>query len=49
MTSSFNSTLGNLEIERLEVGPDLLVQLMEDDIPLPETEAPGIVKTDLFK
>ena len=49
MTSSFNSALGNLEIKRLETGPDLLAQLMEDDIPLPETEAPDIVKTALFR
>jgi SWI/SNF-related matrix-associated actin-dependent regulator of chromatin subfamily A3 len=49
MTSSFDSALGSLEIERLEVGPDLLAQLMEDDIPLPEAEAPDIVKTGLFK
>ena len=49
MTSSFNSALGSLEIKRLETGPDLLAQLMEDDIPLPETEAPDIVKTALFR
>ena len=49
LTSSFDSTLGNLEIERLEVGPDLLAQLMEDDIPLPETEPPDIVQTKLFR
>ncbi|KAF4635250.1 hypothetical protein G7Y89_g2850 [Cudoniella acicularis] len=44
MADSFDLVLGNLEIERLEVGPDLLAQLMEDEIPLPETEAPDIVK-----
>ena len=49
MTSSFDSTLGNLEIERLEAGPNLLTQLMEDEIALPETEAPDIVTTKLFK
>ncbi|RFU23988.1 hypothetical protein B7463_g12351, partial [Scytalidium lignicola] len=48
MTDSFDLALGNLEIERLETGPDLLGQLMKDDIPLPETEAPDIVKTALF-
>ena len=48
MTEIFDSALGNLEIERLEAGPDLLEQLMEDDIPLPETGTPGIVKTSLF-
>lgn len=49
MTDSFDSVIGSLEIERLEAGPDLLAQLMEDDIPLPETEAPDIVKTALFQ
>jgi SWI/SNF-related matrix-associated actin-dependent regulator of chromatin subfamily A3 len=49
MTSSFDSTLGNLEIERLEAGPNLLAQLMENDNPLPETEPPDIVTTKLFR
>jgi SWI/SNF-related matrix-associated actin-dependent regulator of chromatin subfamily A3 len=49
MTSLFVSTLGNLQIERLEAGPDLLAQLMVDVVFLPETEAPDIVKTKLFK
>lgn len=49
MTTSFESNPGDLEIERLQVGPDLLAQLMEDDVPLPETEAPEIVKTPLFR
>ncbi len=48
MSDSFEYSLGNLEIERLEVGPDLLEQLMEDDAPLPETDAPPIVITKLF-
>jgi len=48
MTDSFAYSLGNLEIERLEVGPDLLEQLMEDEAPLPETDAPKIVATRLF-
>lgn len=49
MTSSFDSPLEDQEIERLEAGPDLLAQLMEDEISLPETDAPVIVKTDLFR
>ncbi|KAI9640654.1 hypothetical protein NHQ30_010958 [Ciborinia camelliae] len=49
MADSFNSTVGNLEIEELRLGPDLLAQLMKDEIPLEETEAPGIVKTALFR
>jgi SWI/SNF-related matrix-associated actin-dependent regulator of chromatin subfamily A3 len=49
MTDSFNCLPGNLEIERLEVGPDLLARLMEDELLLTETEAPGIVKTALFR
>jgi hypothetical protein len=48
MTDSFDRPLGNLEIERLELGPDLLAQLMEDELSLTETEAPDIVKTALF-
>lgn len=48
MADSFDLVPGNVEIERLEEGPDLLAQLMEDDIALPETEAPDSVKTDLF-
>jgi SWI/SNF-related matrix-associated actin-dependent regulator of chromatin subfamily A3 len=48
MADSFGSDSGNLEIERLEAGPDLLAELMKDEIPLPETEAPAIVKTALF-
>jgi hypothetical protein len=32
----------------LEIGPDLLAQLMEDAVPLPETDAPAIVTTKLF-
>jgi SWI/SNF-related matrix-associated actin-dependent regulator of chromatin subfamily A3 len=48
MTSSFDSILGNLQIERVEAGPDLLAHLMEGGNPLPETQAPDIVKTDLF-
>jgi SWI/SNF-related matrix-associated actin-dependent regulator of chromatin subfamily A3 len=49
MSDSFDSALGNLEIERLEAGPDLLAQLMKDDVPLPETEAPSIITTSLFR
>jgi hypothetical protein len=49
MTDSFDSALVNLEVERLEAGPDLLAQLMEGDIPLPETEAPAIVTASLFR
>lgn len=48
MADVFDSTLGDLEIERLEAGPDLLAQLMEGEIPLPETEAPQTVTTPLF-
>jgi len=48
MTDGIESSLGNLEIERLEEGPDLLEKLMEDDVPLEETEALPIIKTTLF-
>jgi SWI/SNF-related matrix-associated actin-dependent regulator of chromatin subfamily A3 len=47
-TASFESPLGNLQIERLEVGPDLLTSLMIDEAPLPETEAPSSIITSLF-
>lgn len=49
MSDSFDLAFENLEIERLEAGPDLLAQLMEDEVPLPETEAPDIVRTALFR
>lgn len=51
MTDSFDKTYAEveLEIERLQVGPDLLAQLMEDEDPLPETVGPDIVKTPLFQ
>jgi SWI/SNF-related matrix-associated actin-dependent regulator of chromatin subfamily A3 len=49
MTDSLESALGMLEIERLEAGPDLLSQLMEDEDPLQETDAPVNVETDLFR
>ena len=45
---AFYSLLGNLEIEKLEASPDLLAQLMEEELPLLETEVPAIVKTPLF-
>jgi SWI/SNF-related matrix-associated actin-dependent regulator of chromatin subfamily A3 len=49
MTSSLEKMPGNVEIERLEVGPDLLAQLMEDEDPLDETDAPAGVTTLLFR
>jgi hypothetical protein len=49
MADSFNLAVASPEIELMKAGPDLLAQLMEDDIPLPETEAPDIVKTELFR
>jgi SWI/SNF-related matrix-associated actin-dependent regulator of chromatin subfamily A3 len=48
MTDVFDASYGNLGVERLEIGPDLLAQLMEDAVPLPETDAPAIVTTELF-
>lgn len=48
MADSFDTTT-NLEIERLEAVPDLLAQLMQDEIPLAETEPPSSVKTPLFR
>ncbi|PVH71620.1 hypothetical protein DL98DRAFT_471471 [Cadophora sp. DSE1049] len=48
MTNPFDTHAANLEIERLEAGPDLLSQLMTDAVPLPETEPSDIVRTKLF-
>jgi SWI/SNF-related matrix-associated actin-dependent regulator of chromatin subfamily A3 len=47
MSDSFD-IVGDLGIERLEPGPDLLARLMEDDVSLPETEAPESVISSLF-
>jgi len=49
MTESFHSPLVDVEVEVFDIGPDLLAQLMADQAPLPETEAPTIVKTALFR
>ena len=48
MTDGIEASLGNLEIERLEIGPRLLEKLMDDEEPLVETEAPSIIPTVLF-
>lgn len=42
-------TWGSDEMEELRSGPDLLAQLMQDQTPLEETEAPRIVRAALFK
>ena len=49
MTGSLEAMPGNVEIERLEAGPDLLAQLMEDENPLDETHTPAGVTTILFR
>jgi SWI/SNF-related matrix-associated actin-dependent regulator of chromatin subfamily A3 len=49
MTGSLDSVPGNLEIERLEVGPGLLAKLIENEDPLSETDAPVGVTTALFR
>jgi hypothetical protein len=50
MTDPLRSLARNLEIERLDVGPDLLAKLMADDgAPLGETEATDIVTTKLYR
>jgi SWI/SNF-related matrix-associated actin-dependent regulator of chromatin subfamily A3 len=48
MIDGIEASLGNLEIERLEIGPGLLEKLMEDEEPLAETEVPPIIQTALF-
>jgi hypothetical protein len=48
-TDGIETTFGDLEIEKLEEGPNLLAKLLEDEAPLLETEPPSsIVKTSLF-
>ncbi|TVY65597.1 DNA repair protein RAD5A, partial [Lachnellula suecica] len=48
MTDSFELSFGHLEIERLDVAPDLLARLMEDEKPLLESDAPQQITTSLF-
>ncbi|KAH6714003.1 SNF2 family N-terminal domain-containing protein [Leptodontidium sp. MPI-SDFR-AT-0119] len=48
MTDSLDCPLDNLGVERLEVGPDLLAELMKDEEPLAETESSEVVTTSLF-
>jgi len=36
MTDSVDSPLGNLGVELLEIGPDLLAELVNDEEPLSE-------------
>jgi len=49
MTDSFKTPPATVEIERLSGGPDLLAQLMAEQTPLPEMEAPPTVTTTLFR
>lgn len=48
-TDQFDSVPRVSEIERIDSGPDLLAQLMVDEVPLPETDGPGSVRTALFR
>ncbi|TVY20853.1 putative SWI/SNF-related matrix-associated actin-dependent regulator of chromatin subfamily A member 3-like 1 [Lachnellula arida] len=48
MTDSFESSSNHLGVERLDVAPDLLAQLMQDEKPFPETEPPKDIVTRLF-
>lgn len=48
-TDSFATRETRVEIERLNVGPDLLAQLMAEQTTLEETEPPSIVTTPLFR
>lgn len=48
MTDSLDSPLGNLGVELLNVGPDLLAELVKCEEPLAETDSPDIVTTPLF-
>jgi len=49
MTDSFELSSGHLAIERLDVAPDLLAQLMQDEKPFPETDPPKDIITHLFR
>ena len=48
MTDSVDNPLGNLGVELLEIGPDLLAELVKDEEVLSETEPPSVVTTPLF-
>jgi len=49
MTNALELSADRLEIERLNIAPDLLTQLMQDEKPLPETDAPPEIVTPLFR
>jgi hypothetical protein len=49
MTDALELSAGHLAIERLDTAPDLLAQLMQDEKPLPETDAPSEIVTPLFR
>jgi SWI/SNF-related matrix-associated actin-dependent regulator of chromatin subfamily A3 len=49
MTDSFELSPDHLAIERLDVAPDILAQLMQDEKPLPETDSPKDIITPLFR
>ncbi|TVY35125.1 putative SWI/SNF-related matrix-associated actin-dependent regulator of chromatin subfamily A member 3-like [Lachnellula occidentalis] len=48
MTDSFEISSNHLVVERLDVAPDLLAQLMQDEMPFPETDPPNDIVTCLF-
>ncbi|CAG8975824.1 hypothetical protein HYALB_00009404 [Hymenoscyphus albidus] len=50
MSDSFDKVCGEVDtqIERLDIGPDLLAQLMDEGTPLHETQPSDIIKTPLF-
>lgn len=48
MTDFVDNPLSNLGVELLEVGPDLLAELVKDEEALSETEPSSVVTTPLF-
>ncbi|CAG8952746.1 hypothetical protein HYFRA_00008990 [Hymenoscyphus fraxineus] len=50
MSDSFDKVYGEVDtqIERLDIGPNLLAQLMDEGTPLHETQPSDIIKTPLF-
>jgi SWI/SNF-related matrix-associated actin-dependent regulator of chromatin subfamily A3 len=49
VTSSFKTPLTRIEIERFNVRPDLLAELMAEQTPLLEMEPPPSLTTKLFR
>ena len=49
MTGSSEYPFGNLVVEGLKAGPDLLSRLIEGRVPLPESDVSGIIQIYIFR